>query len=77
VIVLEATGEGDGGATRVKIVLAHTNEYEATGEVVATYVSHWADPTSGARRPGVHIMGHIVDPETFVRDLAARGFEIA
>jgi hypothetical protein len=77
VIVLDATGEGDGGGTRIKVVAAHANEYEATGDVVATYVSHWADPASQARRPGVHIMGHIVDPETFVRDLAARGFDIA
>src|SRR5439155_23910449 len=41
VIVLDATGKGDRGATTVRVVLTHRNEYEATGEVVATYVAHW------------------------------------
>jgi hypothetical protein len=76
VIVLEATGEVDGKSTTVRVVLGHRNEYEGTGEVVATYVSHWADPTSGARRPGIHTMGHIVDPESFLQDLTARGFRL-
>jgi hypothetical protein len=76
VLVLEATGEGDGGPTSLRVVLTHRNEYEGTAEVAATYVSHWADPASGARRPGIHIMGHIVEPESFVRDLAARGFRL-
>jgi hypothetical protein len=76
VLVLEATGEGDGGSTAERVVLTHRSEYEGTGEVVATYVSHWADPASGARRPGIHIMGHIVEPESFLRDLTARGFNL-
>ena len=75
VLVLDAIG--DRGSSRLRVVLAHRSEYEATGEVVATYLSHWADSASGARRPGVHIMGHIVEPESFVRDLAERGFHLA
>jgi hypothetical protein len=76
VLVLDATGESDGSPTMVRVVVTHRSEYEATGEVVATYVSHWTDPASGARRPGIHIMGHIVEPESFLWDLAGRGFDI-
>jgi saccharopine dehydrogenase (NAD+, L-lysine-forming) len=77
IIVVEATGELDGTPRRVRVSISHGNEYEATGLVVATYISQWADPAyPSARTPGLHPMGLIVEPEPFLLGLAARGFRI-
>jgi nucleotide-binding universal stress UspA family protein len=77
ILVVEATGELDGTPKKVRVSISHANEYEATGLVVAAYISQWADPTyPSARSPGLHPMGMIVEPEPFLLDLANRGFRI-
>lgn len=77
IFVVEATGERDGTPSEVRVSISHTNEYEATGLVVATYLSQWADPTCpSARTPGMHPMGLIVEPEPFLLSLASRGFRV-
>jgi hypothetical protein len=77
ILVVEATGEIDGTPSRVRVSISHKDEYEATGLVVATYVSQWADPTlPSARTPGLHPMGLIVEPEPFLQGLASRNFHI-
>lgn len=77
ILVVEATGELDGEPSQVRVSIGHTNEYEATGQVVAAYVSQWSDPMCpSARTPGLHPMGMIVEPEPFLLDLRSRGFRI-
>jgi len=77
ILVVEATGERDGKPSQVRVSISHSNEYETTGLVVATYVSQWADPTlPSARAPGLHPMGQVVEPEPFLQGLASRGFRI-
>jgi len=77
VLKVDANGEHNGRAAQVAITMSHANEYEATGLVVAAFVAQWADgPKAPARTPGIHPMGMVVEPERFVRDLAARGFVV-
>jgi saccharopine dehydrogenase (NAD+, L-lysine-forming) len=77
ILVVEATGELDGKASQVRVSISHTNEYEATGLVVAAYISQWADPAfPTARTSGLNPMGMIVEPEPFLLGLASRGFRI-
>ena len=75
VLKVEATGERNGEATNLSATVSHPSEYQATGLVVGAVFSQWADgPDSPARKPGMHPMGTVVDPERFMLDLAARGF---
>jgi saccharopine dehydrogenase-like protein len=77
ILVVEATGELDATPSQVRVSISHTNEYEATGLVVATYISQWADPAfPSARTPGLNPMGLIVEPEPFLLGLASRGFRV-
>jgi Saccharopine dehydrogenase NADP binding domain len=77
ILVVEATGAVDGTPTTVRVSVSHTNEYEATGLVVAAYIEQWADSTfPSARTPGLHPMGMIVEPEPFLQGLASRNFRI-
>jgi saccharopine dehydrogenase (NAD+, L-lysine-forming) len=78
ILVVEATGEVDGAPSRIRVSVSHEDEYTATGLVVAAYISQWADPQCpSARTPGLHPMGLIVEPESFLQQLAKRGFGIA
>ena len=55
------------------VTITHDNEYQATGQIVAAYVKQWQDGT--ARTAGLNPMGTLVDPERFLDDLVAAGFE--
>jgi hypothetical protein len=77
ILVVEAAGELDGKPSQVRVSISHPNEYEATGQVVAAYISQWADPAfPSARTPGLNPMGMIVEPEPFLLGLTSRGFRV-
>lgn len=70
---VDATGQAAGNPTSASVTISHPDEYQATGQVVAAFVSQWSDGT--ARTAGLHPMGELVDPERFLRDLVTVGFE--
>jgi hypothetical protein len=37
-------------------------------------MTQWSD--GSARTPGIHAMGTLVEPERFLRDLAALGYQV-
>jgi len=54
--------------------VSHDDGYAATACAVAAAVSQLAD--GSARRPGAHIMGHILDPGRFFDDVVALGLDL-
>ena len=70
VLKVDATGERDGKTTSRSVTVSHPNEYQATGQVVAAYMSQWID--GSARKPGIHAMGTLVEPERFLRYISSR-----
>ena len=50
--IVVATGQRDGQPEEVSVTVSHPNEYQATGLVVAAYVTQWSDgPGTPARTP--------------------------
>jgi NAD(P)-dependent dehydrogenase (short-subunit alcohol dehydrogenase family) len=54
--------------------VGHEDGYAATACAVAAAVAQLAD--GSARRPGVHMMGHILDPGRFFDDIVALGLDL-
>ena len=73
VLKVDATGRSGGEPVSASVTITHDNEYQATGQIVAAYVKQWQDGT--ARTAGLNPMGTLVDPERFLDDLVAAGFE--
>ncbi|MEJ2550809.1 MAG: hypothetical protein P8Z34_09015, partial [Anaerolineales bacterium] len=71
-IVLEADGERDGVARRVRILLDHQDNYYSTAAAMVAFIDQYlAGAFNGLS--GVHMMGHIIDPERAVHDLETFG----
>lgn len=71
---LEATGELAGRPARLRTVLSHPDGYELTAIPVAASLLQWMDGT--ARRPGLWLMGHLVDPQRLFADMQRMGVQI-
>jgi saccharopine dehydrogenase (NAD+, L-lysine-forming) len=71
---LEATGELAGQPARLKVALSHPDGYELTAIPVAACLLQWMDGT--ARRPGLWMMGHLVDPSHLFEDMQRMGVQI-
>ncbi|HOO54726.1 MAG TPA: saccharopine dehydrogenase NADP-binding domain-containing protein [Methanothrix sp.] len=72
--VLEAEGEKDGKSLSVRISAKHYDVYEFTAMPVAAFLVQYLD--GGMKKPGLWIMGHVVDPARFVDDLERMGAEV-
>jgi saccharopine dehydrogenase (NAD+, L-lysine-forming) len=59
---------------QVEWFLGHDDGYEATAAAAAAAVRQLAD--GSARRPGVYLMGHLLDPGRFFEDAVALGVEV-
>jgi hypothetical protein len=71
-IVLEADGERDGVARSVRILLDHQDNYYSTAAAMVAFIDQYlAGAFNGLS--GVHMMGHIIDPERAVQDLVTFG----
>lgn len=70
-IQVHAAGVKDGNPARIRVSVAHRDGYELTAIPVAAALLQYLDGT--ARRPGLWMMGHLVDPERLLRDMAALG----
>ena len=69
-----AKGLKNGHQVQVEARVAHPDGYELTAIPVVAYLLQYLD--GAARRSGLHIMGHIVEPIRFFEDMKKMGAEI-
>lgn len=70
----EAKGLRNGKQAQVEVRVAHPDGYELTAIPVVAYLLQYLD--GAARRSGLHIMGHIVEPVRLFNDMQRMGAEI-
>lgn len=73
-IVLEAEGFDESGPLKVRAVVEYNDAYYITAAPVAAYILQYLD--GEANRPGLWMMGHIVEPERFLSDLKQMGIRV-
>lgn len=73
-IAVEAHGLKDGRPVTVRASVGHPDGYELTAIPVAACLMQYLD--GAARRPGLHMMGQIVEPVQFFRDMESMGAEV-
>jgi len=71
---VEATGTRAGQPTRVVAALSHPDGYELTAIPVVACLQQYLDGT--ARRPGLWLMGQLVEPVRLFEDMAAMGVTV-
>lgn len=71
---LEAHGKQGGESMRFEVFLSHPDGYELTAIPVAACLLQYLDGT--ARRPGLWMMGHLVDPIRLFEDMEDMGVDI-
>lgn len=71
---LEAEGRKDGTPARVELSVSHPDGYELTAVPVAACLLQVLD--GSARRPGLWMMGHLVDPARLLMDMQGMGIEV-
>jgi hypothetical protein len=73
-ILLEADGQKNGVARSVRILLDHEDNYYSTAVALFSFIKQYLDG-GFVDLSGVHLMGHIVEPEQALRDLAQFGLQ--
>jgi saccharopine dehydrogenase (NAD+, L-lysine-forming) len=71
---VEARGQKDGQAKAIDLTLYHPDGYVFTAVPVAATLLQLLD--GSARKPGLHLQAHIVEPQRLMRDLARLGIKI-
>jgi hypothetical protein len=71
---VEAKGVLNGKQTEVYAQIAHPDGYELTAIPVVAYLLQYLDDT--ARKPGVHMMGHIAEPKRLFKDMQRMGAQV-
>jgi hypothetical protein len=73
-ILLEADGQKDGMERTVRVLLDHEDNYYSTAAAMMVFIQQYlAGVFEGMS--GVHMMGHIIEPEKAVKDLAVFGLQ--
>jgi hypothetical protein len=71
IVKAEASGEKDGQHLTKSVVVSHPDGYKLTAMPVVAYLLQYLD--GPARRPGLHMMGHVLDPERLLTDMQHMG----
>ncbi len=71
---VEAKGQLNGSPAEVHARIAHPDGYELTAIPVVAYLKQYLDGT--ARKDGVYMMGHIVEPVKLFDDMQKMGVQI-
>lgn len=71
---IEAEGMVQGHESRLEVSLSHRDGYELTAIPVVACLLQILDGTS--RRPGLWMMGHLVDPSRLFSDMARMGIQV-
>lgn len=74
VCVLEAEGEREGKPVKVRIIARHEDPYDFTAIAVVACMLQYLDDS--IVKPGLRMMGHIVDPTRFLNDMDRMGVKI-
>lgn len=74
-VKLEATGELTGKPARLDLCVSHKDGYELTAIPVVACLLQYMDGT--ARRPGLWMMGHLVDPVRLLKDMESMGVTVS
>ncbi len=75
VFLLQAEGNKDGRQRKVRIVSEHDSAYDFTVIPVIACLKQYFD--GSIRKPGLHMMGHVVDPTHLLGDMALMGAGVA
>ena len=68
---VQAAGLKDGRPATMQATVSHTDGYELTAIPVVATILQYLD--GSARKPGLWMMGHLVDPPRLMRDMEAMG----
>lgn len=71
----EATGERSGKQVTIEVTVSHADGYELTAIPVVACLLQYLD--GSARRPGLWMMGHLVEPARLFRDMEQMGVQIS
>ena len=71
--VLEAEGEKEGKPIRMRVIATHDNGYEFTAIPVVACIRQYLD--GSIAKPGLWMMGHIVDPTRLLKDMERMGIK--
>ena len=72
VLKVEAEGQSNGKPARVEASIAHEDGYELTAIPVVALLKQYAQ----VRKPGLHMMGHLAEPERLFRDMEEMGAHV-
>ena len=70
-LILQAQGEKNGKPARLDVSIAHRDGYELTAVPVVACLLQVLD--GSARRPGLWMMGHLVEPQRLFEDMQRMG----
>ncbi len=73
-VVAQASGQHNGQLQTRRVVISHDDGYDLTAIPVAAYLLQYLDGT--ARRPGLHMMGWLVEPQRMLRDMQRMGAQV-
>jgi len=71
---LEATGENEGGLAQLRVEVEHDDAYVLTVAPVVACLEQYLDGSRSV--PGLHMMGHLVDPARLLQDVASMGVRV-
>jgi saccharopine dehydrogenase (NAD+, L-lysine-forming) len=74
VVQLHTRGRRGGAPVHLALAMLHADGYALTAIPVVSMIEQLLDGT--ARRPGVHLMGLLADPERLLADAAAMGVKV-
>jgi saccharopine dehydrogenase (NAD+, L-lysine-forming) len=74
VLQLDAEGTQDGSPASLRLAMRHEHEYELTAIPLVAMIEQLLDGT--ARRPGLHRMGQLIEPNRALTDIEAMGVEL-
>lgn len=73
-LMVEADGLHAGQRTHFEAAVAHRDAYELTAIPVVAFLQQYLD--GSARKPGLHMMGHLPDPARLFTDMKRMGVKL-
>ena len=73
-IAVEAKGLKNGSPSTIRAQVSHPDGYVLTAIPVVAYLKQYLD--GSARRVGLHMMGHLAEPERLFKDMQAMGAKV-
>ncbi|HLO33470.1 MAG TPA: saccharopine dehydrogenase NADP-binding domain-containing protein [Anaerolineales bacterium] len=72
ILKVEATGQLNGKQAQVEASIEHEDGYELTAIPVVALLKQY----DRVRKPGLHMMGHLVDPDCLFKDMEQMGVRV-